>query len=170
MSYKLEALYKELPWLVVLRKEIGEPSFVKVKRLDAESAKRWIGRVVTSDDSYNISGYFFDSKGGCISKIYPQKPAGVLKRILTFFSQRDTTTIEETLRQCANKDEVRYIVLFGYDLNHYGSNQLYVYKIPQGRTVSDFLQEVADQRAQESNIKSTQASEEIAAELSELSE
>jgi len=143
---------------------------VKVKRLDAESIKRWIGTCVTSDDSYYIYGYFFDSKGNYISKVSPQKPVGLLNRIYAFFRDGSNTSIEEALWQCANKDEVRYVILFGHDLNHYCSLQLYVYKMPQGCTASELLKEMADQRAQKLNTEAVAASEEIRVELTELSE
>lgn len=165
MNPKLTALYKELPWLTILKKEIGNPGVVKVQRLDKESAQRFVGSIQTSDDSYWITGYFFDEKGNILSKI-SHKPVGIMGYLRSFWNN-ECTTVEDALLALQNRDEVEYVALFGHDLNHYSQTQLYIYKMPQGRTASEFLKEVATQRTQEINTKFLKASEEIKAELSE---
>lgn len=165
MNPKLNALYKELPWLTVLKKEIGDPGVVKVQRLDEESAQRFVGSIQTSDDSYWIKGYFFDEKGNIVSKI-SHRPVGIMRYLRSLWNN-ECTTVEDALVALQKRDDVKYVALFGYDINHYSQTQLYVYKMPQGRTTSEFLREIAEQRAHKIADEFNKASDEVSAELSE---
>lgn len=165
MNQKLNALYKELPWLTVIKKEIGDPGVVKVQRLDAESIQRFVGSIATSDDSYWIKGYFFDEKGNIISKI-AHIPVGIMGHLRSFWSNK-CTTVEDALLALHNIDEVKYVALFGYDINHYSQTQLYVYKMPQGCTPSEFLKKLNEERALKIAAQFDQASDEVRAELSQ---
>jgi len=167
MNSKLIALYKELPWLTKLQNEIGDPSVVKVQRLDRESAQRFIGSTTTSDDSYWIRGYFFDQKGNIVSKISPRRP-GFFGFLHSLWAASITTTVEEALEREARLEEVQYIVLFGQDLNHYCQDQLYIYKMPKGLTASQFLVGIEEQRKQERKSSLAIASVEVHAEIAEV--
>jgi hypothetical protein len=167
MNLKLTVLYKELPWLESIADTIGNPSVVKVKRLDAQSITRWTGHNATPDDYYWIIGYFFDKNGTRISRILPEKPVGIIAHLKRWAQRRVVVTVEDALKRYAAKDAVRYVVLFGHDLDHYGALQLYVYKMPEDVTVSELLHNIEEDRARWATQKLEEATVKLNAELSE---
>jgi hypothetical protein len=167
MNPKLTVLYKELPWLESISDTIGNPSIVKVKRLDAHSIARWTGYCATSDDYYWITGYFFDKNGTRISRILPEKPVGIIAHLKRWAQRHVTVTVEDALRRYVAKDAVRYVVLFGHDLDHYGELQLYVYKMPEDITASELLRNIEEDRARWAAQKLEASAAELNAELSE---
>jgi hypothetical protein len=167
MNAKLTVLYKEMPWLKTIADEIGNPSVVKVKRLDATSITRWTGQSVTCDDSYWIDGYFFDRNGTLMLRIVPEKPVGIIAHIKRWAQARARVTIEDALRRYTAKDAVRYVVLFGHHLDDYGQLSLYVYKMPEGITTSEFLRNIEEERVNDATQKLQAAAAELSAELSE---
>ena len=175
MNPKLEVLYKEMPWLKMFADEIGDPSVVKVKRLDHESLDRWTGVITTSDDSYWMRGYFFDENGECISQIVPPRPVNIWECILKILREfksagvYDIVTVKEALGHCSHKDAVHYVVLFGNDINHYCQLQLYVYKMPKGIMATELLREVEEKRAKTKAQDLVTASAEVKEEISKLS-
>lgn len=164
---KLAVLYKEFPWLKNIADNIGYPSIVKVKRLDAQSIVRRTGYATTSDDHYWMIGYFFDQNGTRILQILPEKPVGIIAHLKRWVQKRVTVTVEDALRRYTAKDAVYYVVLFGYDLDHHDGQQLYVYKMPEGVTASELLRNIEEDRARCSEQKLGKAAVELDAELSE---
>lgn len=155
MNPKLAVLYKEMKWLRVLIDDIGNPSIVKVKRLDSTSITRATGQLVKNDDHYLVEGYFFDARGWIISPIEPQKPIGILNNLKNIYrlcacalrgGRQDYITVEEALTQCATRDSVRFVVLYGNHPDDCMQNSLYVYKMPDGITASELLRRVEVER------------------------
>lgn len=167
LNAKLVALYKQFPWLIALKDEIGNPSVVKVARLDIDSLQRWCGTVTTDDDGYFIKGYFF-SNGSLFGEIHPRNSKGFwasLKHVFGSTPVRLVQTIAEAAQVHPKKDEISEIVLFGHDLNHYGSLQLYVYRMPEGKSISDLLADLQRSKLENRQANLAKAEQELTQEL-----
>lgn len=175
MNAKLIALFKQFPWLTALKDEIGNPSVVKVARLDTDSIRRWCGTITTEDDSYFMKGYFFNNNYGHgfpLGEIHPRRATGFrasLKRLFASSPVRLAQTIEEVVRIHPTRDEITDIVLFGHDLNHYGSLQLYVYRLPKGKTMSDLLYQLDAEQKKQAQTDAAKAVMELKAEMEQFS-
>jgi hypothetical protein len=165
---KLVALFKQFPWLAKYKEAIGNPSVVKVQLLDTSSINRWCGKVVTIDDNYFIDGHFFDHKGGHLGMVNPASSVGFwawLQRALGNLPTRQEQSIAQAATCHPNCDLIRYVAVWGHDLNHYGSFQLYLYKVPREKTVSSLLQELTTERNQKQKADLLQATEELEEEV-----
>ncbi len=165
VNAKLVALYKQFPWLIALRNEIGNPGVVKVARLDTESIQRWCGEITTEDDSYFIKGYFFNN-GSLWGEVHPVLPKGLIAFVKSMFGTiARQQTIEGAARQLPMKERITDVVLFGHDLNHYGQLQLYVYRLPNEKNMVDLLSELDLFRKEEEKNALLKAQTELEEEL-----
>ncbi len=143
LNQKLVGVYKEFPWLVALSDKIGNPSVVKVTRLDSAALNCRCGIVIMGDEGYFVQGYFHTSSGELI-QIHPQHE-GFLGALKCVFCATDVnhcaTTIEEAARDLPLCDTVTEVVLFGDDFHSDGKSQLCLYKMPRGRTLGALLEE-----------------------------
>lgn len=171
MNAKLVALFKQFPWLTQYKGVIGSPSIVKVQLLDTSSIERWCGKVETCDDSYWIDGYFFDYKGDNLGMINPASSVGFwawLRRVVGNSPTRQEQSIAQAATSHPNCDLIRFVAVWGHDLNHYGSIQLYLYKVPREKTISALLQELTTERHQKQKADLAQATQKLEEEVRQL--
>lgn len=144
---KLIALFKEFPWLTSIKEKIVDSSVVKVQKLGTDVLYREVGTIETLDDSYWLYGYMFDDQGENLGSVTKDSKKPLVSRFLFFvknlvaidYPKRNCQYVREVLENHEQMDKVRYLVLYGHELNHYGSLQLYVYKVSKGRVVSEII-------------------------------
>jgi len=157
MYTKLVALYEEFPWLKTIKEEIGDPKVVKVQKFGVDVLERWVGEIKIPGDTYWFRGDFFGKDGAHLGAVKIKKdfwlrlqdifrallsPLSRLfrKDYINYVDYEISDKVREVVLAHTEMDEIRYVVLYGEGANHFQKLQLYVYKLPKNKVMSDIIE------------------------------
>lgn len=145
---KISWCFQKRPYLLPLYDVVNGAQVVRIKELGLKSIKRWCGCIETTEFSFQIRVLAVLTDNS-LCELFKSEKTHFLEslmfwrsRVLGGSKNVRSSSLDAVLAGYDQLDQVKEIILVGYDFKHFAQYQLYTYTLPNGKTVRNILDEL----------------------------